>query len=143
MLFFNILTHFKPMLHFYTPWKRQKTRGFLTLSGGMEIEHWLIMGQRLVIDLKQECESQFSSMIKNFIHQKTWKWNQIFQVFLHNQSSIFFVVYETDLQHLLFAFNLLSLPHVAEIKSCFNIILMICTVTSRRALQTHWYVCMW
>ena len=28
------------MLHFYTPWEHQKTRGFLFL-GGTEVEHWL------------------------------------------------------------------------------------------------------
>ena len=29
-----------PVFHFYTPWKRQKTSGFLTFSGGIEMEHW-------------------------------------------------------------------------------------------------------
>ena len=28
------------MFHFYSPWKRQKTKGFLTFSGGIEMEHW-------------------------------------------------------------------------------------------------------
>ena len=28
------------MFHFYTPWKRPSTSGFLTLSGIVEIEHW-------------------------------------------------------------------------------------------------------
>ena len=28
------------MLHFYILWKRQKTFGFLTFSGGIEMEHW-------------------------------------------------------------------------------------------------------
>ena len=28
-----LLTHFKPMIPFYTPWKRQKIKGFLTFSG--------------------------------------------------------------------------------------------------------------
>ena len=27
------------MLHFYTPWKRQKTRGILMFSWGIEIDH--------------------------------------------------------------------------------------------------------
>ena len=31
------LTHFSPVSHFYTPFKRQKSFGFLTFSGGMEI----------------------------------------------------------------------------------------------------------
>ena len=33
------LTHFSPVSHFYTPWKRQKTFCFLTFSGGIEIWH--------------------------------------------------------------------------------------------------------
>ena len=39
-----LLTHFNPVLHFYTPWKRQKTKGFLTFSGGAEMWHWTKMG---------------------------------------------------------------------------------------------------
>ena len=27
------LTHFSPVLHFYTPWKRQKTKGFWSFQG--------------------------------------------------------------------------------------------------------------
>ena len=38
------LTHFSPVLHFYTPWKRQKTFGFLTSSGGIEMWHWTKTG---------------------------------------------------------------------------------------------------
>ena len=38
------LTHFSPVSHFCTPWKRQKTIGFLTLSGGIEMWHWNKMG---------------------------------------------------------------------------------------------------
>ena len=34
-----ILTYFSPMSYFYTPWKLQKTYGFLTFSGGIEM--WL------------------------------------------------------------------------------------------------------
>ena len=33
----TVLTNFRPILDFYTPWKGQKTIDF---SGGMEIEHW-------------------------------------------------------------------------------------------------------
>ena len=35
----NILTHFSPVSHFHTSWKHQKTKGFLTFSGGIEM--WL------------------------------------------------------------------------------------------------------
>ena len=31
------LTHFSPVPHFYTPWKRQKTVGFLMFSEGIEM----------------------------------------------------------------------------------------------------------
>ena len=41
--FFYYLTHFSPMSHFYTPWKHQKTCGFLTFSRGIEIWHWIKM----------------------------------------------------------------------------------------------------
>ena len=34
------------MYHFWTPWKRQKTSGFLVFSGGTEMGHWLQMGQQ-------------------------------------------------------------------------------------------------
>ena len=37
------LTHFSPVSHFYTPWKRQKTKGSLTFSGGIEMWHWTKM----------------------------------------------------------------------------------------------------
>ena len=39
-----LLTLFSPVPHFYTPWKRQKTFGFLMFSGGIEIWHWTKMG---------------------------------------------------------------------------------------------------
>ena len=32
------------MFHFFTSWKRDNTSGFLTLSGGIETEHWREMG---------------------------------------------------------------------------------------------------
>ena len=32
----TVLTHFKPMFHFYTPGKHQKIGGFLIFSGGRE-----------------------------------------------------------------------------------------------------------
>ena len=39
----SFLTHFSPVSHFYVPWKHQKTYGFLTSSGGMEMWHWTKM----------------------------------------------------------------------------------------------------
>ena len=37
--FFLLLTHFSPVFHFYTPWKRQKTKGFLTFSNVIKMVH--------------------------------------------------------------------------------------------------------
>ena len=34
------LTHFSSVSHFYTPWNRQKTKSFLTFSGGIEMWRW-------------------------------------------------------------------------------------------------------
>ena len=32
------------MFYFYTPWKHQKTSGFLMFPRGIDVKHWLIMG---------------------------------------------------------------------------------------------------
>ena len=45
----NGLIHFTSMSHFYIPWKRQKTKCFLTFSGGIEIGHWREKGYCLKI----------------------------------------------------------------------------------------------
>ena len=42
------------MFHFYTPWKRQKNRGFFTFSGGVEMERRLKMGQLRVQKKKKQ-----------------------------------------------------------------------------------------
>ena len=36
----NYLVHFNPIFHFYTPWKRQKIKGFLMFLRGIEMEDW-------------------------------------------------------------------------------------------------------
>ena len=51
------LIHFSPIFHFYTPWKRQKISGFLTVfffilggeGGAIEMEHWVKFG--LIVSL--------------------------------------------------------------------------------------------
>ena len=40
----TVLTLFWPMLPFYTPWKHQKTFGFLVFSRDIKWEHWPEMG---------------------------------------------------------------------------------------------------
>ena len=39
------LTHFMPLVSFYTPWEYQKTRGFLIFSGVIERDHWHEIGK--------------------------------------------------------------------------------------------------
>ena len=42
--FFTVLsTHFRPMFHFYTPWKRPKTRGSLTFLGGIDKKYKIFL----------------------------------------------------------------------------------------------------
>ena len=54
------LTHFTPMFHFYTPWKCQKTRGFLTFSGGMEMISALNgLRRKFCVLLGQSSQNQF------------------------------------------------------------------------------------
>ena len=36
------------MFHFCTPWKRQKSFGFLTFLSGTEVQHWAKMGQTIL-----------------------------------------------------------------------------------------------
>ena len=38
------LIHFMPLISFDTPWKHQKTSGFLMFSGGMKRDQWHEMG---------------------------------------------------------------------------------------------------
>ena len=39
-----LLIHFSQVSRFYTPWNCQKSYGFLTFSGGIEMWHWTKMG---------------------------------------------------------------------------------------------------
>ena len=43
------------MLHFYTAWKRQKTRGFLTFSRSIEMENWVEMGYEKTSQTNKQC----------------------------------------------------------------------------------------
>ena len=38
-----IFNHFNPVFHFSTPWKLEKTKGFLTFLGGRKVEHLVKM----------------------------------------------------------------------------------------------------
>ena len=39
-----LLTHFSSVFNFYNPRKRQKIKGFLKFSRGIEMDHWIKMG---------------------------------------------------------------------------------------------------
>ena len=41
---YSTLTHFMPLVSFYTLWKYQKTSGFLILFGGPESDQWYDTG---------------------------------------------------------------------------------------------------
>ena len=55
------------MFYFYTPWKHQKTGGFLMFSGGIEVEHWLKMAWPNFVSFKAW------SLRVGFIEDKDWK----------------------------------------------------------------------
>ena len=46
----ELLTYFMQLVSFYTPWKHQKTRGFLMFAGGVERDKWK---QQIVIRKKK------------------------------------------------------------------------------------------
>ena len=45
------------MLHFYTTWKRQKTKGFLTFSGAIEMGCWVRMGSAIQTQFCDKCKN--------------------------------------------------------------------------------------
>ena len=55
------LTHFSPVSHFYTPWKRQRTFGFLTFSGGIEMWRWTKMDW--IEQIKSNSQERFDPLI--------------------------------------------------------------------------------
>ena len=62
------------MLNFSTLWKGQKTSGFLTFSGDIEMEHWLKMSEIILMfifvkkQLKPEDATQTSRHCENIIY---------------------------------------------------------------------------
>ena len=51
------------MFHFYTPWKRQKISGFLTFSGGTEIENWFEMDYNCGFKTSNVTQKELSEML--------------------------------------------------------------------------------
>lgn len=63
------VTHYKPISRFSTPWKRQKTRNFLTFLGAVEMEHWSGMGCALIhLTLSHFCKDYSPEIFKKYIN---------------------------------------------------------------------------
>ena len=70
MHLYNLLAHFIPMLHFYAPWKRQKTRGFLTFP--MECRNTTLVGNGLVkyqVELSLQAKRKYISSVFAVFHR--------------------------------------------------------------------------
>ena len=67
------LTHFSWKFHFYTPWKYQKIKVFLKLSGGIEMEHWLEMGKMCFAEKPSENSEYLQN--KKTRHRRCFLWN--------------------------------------------------------------------
>ena len=59
---YNCLTLFWPMLPFYTPWKHQKTFGFLVFSRDIKWEHWPEMGWAFKCQPPQNGQTHVSNL---------------------------------------------------------------------------------
>ena len=71
------------MFPFYTPWKNQKTRGFLTYSGVIEREHWLEIDQHIFSPRPSRSYITKITYIENYPSQKWRLWG--FELFSINQ----------------------------------------------------------
>ena len=65
------------MIHFYTPWKCQKTSGFLAFSGGIEIDHWPEMSELVVPYLRffaalQKCFKGNQKVMLSYVNNETY-----------------------------------------------------------------------
>ena len=62
------------MLHFYNPWKRQKTCGLLKFTGATEMEHWREMSSRILFHflkyllLKQAQDCAYNMVSDRFVN---------------------------------------------------------------------------
>ena len=67
---FLLFTYFIPIFHLYNPLKKSETRGFLTFSGGIEMNHWRENGLRNMV-LFCHVTLQFVKKVTNF-HSIFW-----------------------------------------------------------------------
>ena len=96
------LTLLTTMSHFCTPWKRQKTKSFLTFSGGIEKGHWrkkgepnISEGKILWIKILTSYEFFISKLHPKIFGLSTW----FFTTFIHE---IYWVGITTQLFPLLY-----------------------------------------
>ena len=87
---YTLLTHFSPMSHFYTPWKRQKTIGFLTFSG-IEMWHWTKMGWCLMY---VQFMSRFPGVLvatlhENIYHKCLFHWKKNWEILKGNSQKVY------------------------------------------------------
>ena len=76
-VFYTSLTHFSPVLHLYTPWKRQS---FLTFSGGIEMWHWTKWVNAILICLQGALPKK--QLIASFFkHLKGNSWKHLKLIF--------------------------------------------------------------
>ena len=70
------------MSHFYTPWKRQKTKGFLTFSGGIEMEYWVKMSYNEHL-IEHNFKTKFKMFFSIFLYLNKFHW-QYFDAYRFN-----------------------------------------------------------
>ena len=69
------LTHFNPTFYFFTPWKCQKIKGFLTFRGSIEMEHlvnfyFFFIKFEILSRISLYCQYCSNGMIQLLIYMK-------------------------------------------------------------------------
>ena len=100
------------MSNFYTPWKRQKTCGFLTFLGGIEMWHWAKIGYVAAVFLSPSFWK--GKKVQKFRHCKHIYWSILPNLFWTLLSLIMFF-----LQHIwMIAFVNIDQKHIWSNKAC-------------------------
>ena len=91
----RFISHFTPLISFYTPWKHQKTMDFRIFSGSLEIEHWPYIGKITLPMCKITCQSHvlwYGSSHPELVSKKVvlknfWKftWKRLYQCLFLNK----------------------------------------------------------
>ena len=92
LILYSLKTLENLWFNFYTPWKRQKMPGFLTFSGGIEIENLLFFGQCFQIHLVETIKGKkwLFPAIWHFFSKRNCLWKlHFFSSYLHMIVKIF------------------------------------------------------